>query len=123
MTLIPREYEQHILDAFAYGYGSVYIPWYNLFENIKEETKMNETIAGSVNCGTLSTAGMGNAFWGQGIIGETSKFRPIKIDRVANGFIVEIGCKKFVGTSWDVVAKQLGEYWKDPVAAEKKYVK
>jgi hypothetical protein len=97
---------------------------------IMEETKMNgrgsqtgEAITGSVNCGTLSTAEIGNAFYGQGIIGETSKFRPIKIDKVANGFIVEIGCKKFVGTSWDVVAKQLGEYWKNPVAAEKKYVK
>jgi hypothetical protein len=96
----------------------------------EEDKKMNErgsqmskTVTGSVNCGTLSTAGIGNAFYGQGIAENISKFRPIKIDKVANGFIVEIGCKKFVGTNWETVAKQLGEYWKDPVAAEKKYVK
>jgi hypothetical protein len=50
-------------------------------------------------------------------------YRPVKIERVANGFIVEIGCKKFVGENWEVLAKKLGEYWKDPAAAEKKYCK
>ena len=53
----------------------------------------------------------------------TKKFRQVKIDRVDNGFIIEIGCKKFVDTDWDKLSKKLGEYWKDPVAAEKKYCK
>ena len=53
------------------------------------------------------------------IVGQ--KFHQVKIDRVTNGFIIEIGCKKFVHTDWDKLAKKLGEYWKDPVAAEKKY--
>jgi hypothetical protein len=121
---MDRFYWDDLYDSWSYA------RFVGNFENIGEDKKMNkrgsqmsETVTGSVNCGTLSTAGISNAFWGQGIIGETSKFRPIKIDKVANGFIVEIGCKKFVGTSWDVVAKQLGEYWKDPVATEKKYVK
>lgn len=47
----------------------------------------------------------------------------VLVDRVSNGFIVAIGCKRFVGTNWETVAKQLGEYWKDPIAAEKKYCK
>ena len=47
----------------------------------------------------------------------------VKIDKVSNGFIVEIGCKKFVAEDWDKLAKKLGDYWKDPVAAEKKYAK
>ena len=54
---------------------------------------------------------------------EVAKFRHVGIDKVTNGFIIEIGCKEFVGTNWETVAKQLGEYWKDPVAAEKKYCK
>lgn len=53
----------------------------------------------------------------------TGNFRPVKIDKVANGFIIEIGCKRFVGVNWETVAKQLGEYWKDPIAAKKKYCK
>jgi hypothetical protein len=100
-----------------------------IHSKIMEETKMNgrgsqtgEAITGSVDCGTLSTAGIGSVYYPM-YTTATAQYRPIKIDKVANGFIVEIGCKKFVGTSWDVVAKQLGEYWKDPVAAEKKYVK
>lgn len=47
----------------------------------------------------------------------------VKIDRVNNGFIVEIGCKKFVGEKWADISKKLGEYWADPVAAQKKYCK
>lgn len=50
-------------------------------------------------------------------------YRPVKIERVANGFVIEIGCKKFVAEKWDDLAKKLGDYWKDPIAAEKKYCK
>jgi hypothetical protein len=53
----------------------------------------------------------------------TTNCHKITIEKVANGFVLEIGCKKFVGTNWETVSKQLGEYWKDPVAAEKKYCK
>lgn len=51
------------------------------------------------------------------------EYYQVKIDKVANGFVIEIGCKKFVAEKWDDLAKKLGEYWKDPVAAEKKYCK
>ena len=47
----------------------------------------------------------------------------VKIEKVSNGFIVEIGCKKFVAEDWKSLASKLGEYWKDPVAAEEKYAK
>jgi len=50
-----------------------------------------------------------------------SQFRQVKINRVANGFVLEIGCKTLVAKTWDEAADGLREYWKDPVAAEKKY--
>jgi hypothetical protein len=50
-------------------------------------------------------------------------YRQVKIDRVTNGFIVEIGCKKFVAENWKDLSAKLAEYWKDPAAAEKKYAK
>jgi hypothetical protein len=43
------------------------------------------------------------------------------IKKVANGFIVKVGCKTLVAREWKEVATGLGEYWKDPLAAEKKY--
>lgn len=49
--------------------------------------------------------------------------RQVKIDKVTNGFIVEIGCKKFVAEDWKSLASKLAEYWEDPVKAEKKYCK
>ncbi len=51
------------------------------------------------------------------------KWHEVKIEKVTNGFIVKIGCKTFVATSWHDLSKKLGEYWADPKAAEKKYVK
>jgi len=50
-------------------------------------------------------------------------YRPVKIDKVVNGFIVEIGCKKFVAEDWKSLAIKLGEYWKNPAEAQKKYAK
>lgn len=50
-------------------------------------------------------------------------FRPVSIVKAENGFIVEIGCKKFVAEDWKSLASKLGEYWEDPVAAKRKYVK
>lgn len=45
------------------------------------------------------------------------------IKKVRNGFIVYVGCETFVATKWTDVAKALEDYYKDPVAAEKKYCK
>jgi hypothetical protein len=106
---MDRFYWDDLYDSWSYA------RFVGNFENIGEDKKMNkrgsqmsETVTGSVNCGTLSTAGISNAFWGQGIIGETSKFRPIKIDRVANGFIVEI-CRHKLGcgcqTAWRILER------------------
>lgn len=45
------------------------------------------------------------------------------IRRVANGFIITVGCKTFVSKNWDEVVAGLGEYWENPPAAEKKFCK
>lgn len=45
------------------------------------------------------------------------------IRKVANGFVIEVGCKMFVAKSWSEASNGLGNYWKNPVAAEKKYCK
>ena len=81
----------------------------NMAENSKEATGTGYTITAT-----------GDNFYGAGLL---KLNRQVKIDKVANGFIVEIGCKKFVAENWEVLAKKLGEYWHDPVAAEKKYCK
>jgi len=47
----------------------------------------------------------------------------VRIEKVDNGFIVKVGCKTFVETSWDKVNKALDLYWKDPAKAEKRYCK
>ena len=52
-----------------------------------------------------------------------SSHRPCVIKKVANGFILEIGRKWFVAKTWGEAAFGLGEYWEDPLAAEKKYTK
>jgi len=53
----------------------------------------------------------------------TEIYRNVSIRKVANGFIVEVGCRTFVFREWAEVAAALAEYWIDPVAAEKKYCK
>jgi hypothetical protein len=45
----------------------------------------------------------------------------VVISKVANGFVIRIGCKTFVAKSWAEVAGGLGEYWENPTQAEKKY--
>lgn len=42
---------------------------------------------------------------------------------VENGFIAEVGCKTFVSQDWEELAAALGEYWKNPMKAEKKFSK
>jgi len=80
------------------------------------EENMSENTTGSI---TVSSTP--NVWYGP--LTANTKYHQVKIDKVANGFIVEIGCKKFVAEKWDVLAKKLAEYWDDPTAAEKKYVK
>ena len=46
-----------------------------------------------------------------------------RIKPVENGFIAEVGCKTFVSQDWEEIAAALGEYWKDPTKAEKKFSK
>lgn len=91
-------------------------------EHIKKQMEDNmkesqcETISGAL------TIGAQPMYFG-GIDMATPKFYQVKIDKVANGFVIEIGCKKFVAEKWDDLAKKLAEYWRDPVAAKKKYCK
>lgn len=47
----------------------------------------------------------------------------MQVKEVENGFVVRVGCKHFVALSWDELAGKLGEYFKDPIAARKKYCK
>ena len=49
-------------------------------------------------------------------------YQEVTIRKVTNGFIIHVGCKTFVSTRWGEVALGLGEYWTDPVAAERKYI-
>lgn len=53
----------------------------------------------------------------------TSGSAPVKIDKVANGFIVRIGCKTLVAHTWTEVSAGLALYWQNPAEAEKKYCK
>jgi hypothetical protein len=68
-------------------------------------------------------SGLGGAIFMDDLENPPTKWHQVKIDKVTNGFVVEIGCKKFVSEKWEDLAKKLAEYWKDPVAAQKKYVK
>ena len=81
----------------------------NKMAGLEGYTITNGPFTGNWNIGGLPTV--------------TPTHHQVKIDKVANGFIVEIGCKKFVAEDWKSLASKLGEYWKDPVAAEEKYAK
>lgn len=50
-------------------------------------------------------------------------FRQVTVQKVANGFIVVVGCQTFVAKTWTEASNGLSEYYKDPAAAEKKYCK
>jgi hypothetical protein len=51
------------------------------------------------------------------------KYNQISINKVANGFIIAIGCQTFVSETWEKVVEGLTDYYKDPIAAQKKYCK
>ena len=66
-------------------------------------------------------------FGGQGIgidLGPIALgMQKVIIEKVANGFIITVGCKTFVAETWAAVAGGLAEYWEDPMKAERKYSK
>ena len=94
---------------------------FNQGENKMRGSQMNSN-ADVGNCPAITNGPLtGN--WTIGIDWATNKHHQVKIDKVTNGFIVEIGCKKFVAEDWKSLAGKLAEYWKDPIAAEKKYAK
>lgn len=45
----------------------------------------------------------------------------VHIRKVNNGFIIQVGCQRFVAETWQKVTTGLGDYFKDPKKAEKKY--
>lgn len=47
----------------------------------------------------------------------------VQIQKVANGFIVTVGCTMLVGKTWEEVSKGLKMYWENPEKAQKEYVK
>lgn len=49
------------------------------------------------------------------------RWHDVCITRVANGFILHVGCRTFVGTTWEEVSAGLALYWRDPEEAQRKY--
>jgi hypothetical protein len=45
----------------------------------------------------------------------------VSISKVMNGFLVQVGCARFVSHKWKEVCEAIEFYWKDPVAAQDKY--
>lgn len=60
-----------------------------------------------------------------GMLGNTTTTQKghhrVYIDKATNGFVLQIGCCTFVAKTWGEASAGLDDYWKDPVAAEKKY--
>lgn len=53
---------------------------------------------------------------------ETSNaHREVGIRKVANGFIVNVGCQTFVARTWAEASDGLDLYWCDPELARRKY--
>jgi len=55
------------------------------------------------------------------ILKERKMFYNVEIEKVNNGFIVEVGCQEFVFNNEKEMFSALSEYYKDPKAAEEKY--
>jgi len=95
-------------------------PPYWLYENLLNKQGENK-MAGLE--GYTITNGLTGSWNVGGLPTVTPTHHQVKIDKVSNGFIVEIGCKKFVAEDWKSLAIKLGEYWKNPAEAQKKYAK
>ena len=50
-------------------------------------------------------------------------FKLVEIRKVANGFIVKVGCRTLVAYTWEEVNTGLLLYYTNPEEAEKKYCK
>lgn len=48
--------------------------------------------------------------------------KEVRIKKVNQGFIINIGCQEFVSTDKQKMFDALSEYWKNPQEAERKYV-
>ena len=65
----------------------------------------------------------------EGCMGETcapvlaSRNAMVSIEKVENGFIVRIGCKTFVSTTWAEINTALSLYWEKPEEAQNQYCK
>ncbi|KKM78114.1 hypothetical protein LCGC14_1363220 [marine sediment metagenome] len=46
------------------------------------------------------------------------EYHPVRIEHAENGFIVSIGCKRFVSKNWLEVSSKLQDYWNNPQKAE-----
>ena len=57
----------------------------------------------------------------RGVLGGRQTIHTVKINQVENGFIIEVGCKTFIATTWAEATICLAEYFENPAAAEKKY--
>lgn len=47
----------------------------------------------------------------------------VNIKKVENGFIVKIGCKTFVSTSWNEICVEVGAYFANPYKAQEEWNK
>ena len=65
-----------------------------------------------------NTRGMGQI--GGGCV-PTPNIQGVNINKVENGFIVQVGCKTFVFPAWELVSEGLALYFKSPEEAMKKY--
>lgn len=54
---------------------------------------------------------------------EQEEYEEIILKKADNGVIVEIGCKTLVFLTLKSLFKAIEDYYKDPVKAEKKYIK
>ena len=59
---------------------------------------------------------------GIGVAPQSRWPKDITISKVANGFIVHIGCQTLVGKDWDEVSNGLDLYWTHPEKAEQLYL-
>lgn len=52
----------------------------------------------------------------------TSKVRKVVIEKVLNGYVVEVGCKTLVFTDFVVMVQELGRYYANPELVEREYL-
>lgn len=104
-----REYNKHCINVFR--------DW---MKQIKRETAKEEDMPNGAEISNRISETTRDA---RVVEEPVSTHFPARIEKVANGFIVVVGCRTFVAASWEEASKGLALYWKDPIAAEKKYVK